>query len=425
MLPRTALTPAALLGVGLLVAAAVAAIASGPRPLLLGIAALGVVVTVVAGYDGATVQERDLATVLGPVVVPCSAAALVRGRVATAVLVAGALLAGPARALVYQPFLDADCSGCAPGDLALRSMPTLADVLSAVGLVVSMLGAAWALRGTPRPEAVPLVLLLVLMPFAAFGPARVPVVVIACTVATADVARRAYTAYARQSQLDRLVRHLETGGDIEPTALAELAGASDPVARLVVENHRLTRELTERLAAVTQARAGVVRVAEMERRALERDLHDGVQQQLLALGFDLRLALADHPDDPRLLEALAETAASLEDVRRITHGVYPPLLATRGLAAAAAHHVRVTSSATRLQVPAQRTDPTVERAAFAVLADAVARGAADVRVRQDGPMRIEADGLDAFDTHLVDVVGALGGSIVLEGRTLRVVLPCG
>ena len=100
-----------------------------------------------------------------------------------------------------------------------------------------------------------------------------------------------------------------------------------------------------------------------ERHALERDLHDSVQQQLLALALDLRLALVERDPLPPQAEALSQALRSVQqafdDVRAISHGVSPPLLATRGLGAAVASMVRRLGSAGQArQAPVRPLPPS-------------------------------------------------------------------
>ena len=107
---------------------------------------------------------------------------------------------------------------------------------------------------------------------------------------------------------------------------------------LRLHNERLNAQLAARVLDLTRERRQVVRAGLDERRGLERDLHDGVQQELLALGLDIRLALAtlshDSPDEPLLNTALALVHRSVDQVRAISTGVSPPMLETLGLRAA-------------------------------------------------------------------------------------------
>jgi signal transduction histidine kinase len=110
-------------------------------------------------------------------------------------------------------------------------------------------------------------------------------------------------------------------------------------AGLVLRNVRLTEELLERLDDLRASRARIIAAADAERRRLERDLHDGSQQQLLGLAVKLRLARALLEKDPARADALvsdveADAAEALQTLRDLARGIYPPLLADAGLAVA-------------------------------------------------------------------------------------------
>ncbi|MGH2642035.1 MAG: histidine kinase [Actinomycetota bacterium] len=101
---------------------------------------------------------------------------------------------------------------------------------------------------------------------------------------------------------------------------------------LVLRNVRLIEELRE-------SRRRIVNAQDEERRRIERNIHDGAQQQLVALSVKLGLAERLVPQDPAkavamLEQAKAETGEAIEDLRDLARGIYPPLLADKGLAAA-------------------------------------------------------------------------------------------
>ena len=117
--------------------------------------------------------------------------------------------------------------------------------------------------------------------------------------------------------------------------VGDLAGQ----AGLVLRNVRLTEDLRARLFDLKAAQKRLVAAQDDERRRLERNIHDGAQQQLVALAVKLRLADALLERDPdgvhRLLDQLhTETNQALEDLRDLARGIYPPLLADKGLVAA-------------------------------------------------------------------------------------------
>jgi signal transduction histidine kinase len=110
-------------------------------------------------------------------------------------------------------------------------------------------------------------------------------------------------------------------------------------AGLVMRNVALTEQLMDHIEQLRASRQRLVSAQDEERRRLERNLHDGAQQQLVALAVKLRLAeqLADR-DPAKVKEQLAalqsETGDALENLRDLARGIYPPLLADKGLVAA-------------------------------------------------------------------------------------------
>ncbi|MBW3579136.1 MAG: hypothetical protein KY462_15660 [Actinobacteria bacterium] len=117
-------------------------------------------------------------------------------------------------------------------------------------------------------------------------------------------------------------------------------------AGLVVRNVQLTADLVARLEELGESRRRLVAAQDAERRRLERDLHDGAQQQLVALRIKLGMAktLAEREDAPRTAALVEQVAADAEDavttLRELAHGIYPPLLAAEGLPAALAAQAR-------------------------------------------------------------------------------------
>ena len=110
-------------------------------------------------------------------------------------------------------------------------------------------------------------------------------------------------------------------------------------ARLAVENEPLEAALHARLEELCASRARIVEAQAEARRLLERDLHDGVQQRLVALALELRLAQARALRDPSAgREALAyaqdQLGHAIAELRDIAHGIHPALLSARGLGAA-------------------------------------------------------------------------------------------
>ena len=124
-------------------------------------------------------------------------------------------------------------------------------------------------------------------------------------------------------------------------------------AGLVMRNARLVEDLRESRRRLVAAQDG-------ERRKLERNIHDGAQQQLVALSVKLRLAqtlLGRDPDKAATLltELLSESNRALDDLRDLARGIYPPLLADKGLAAA------LEAQAARSPIPTSVTAEGVDR----------------------------------------------------------------
>ena len=110
-------------------------------------------------------------------------------------------------------------------------------------------------------------------------------------------------------------------------------------AGLLLHNIGLTAQLRARLAELQASRLRIVTAQDEQRRRIERDIHDGAQQQLLAIADALALAESVAGQDEQRERALvaqlkAETSGALETLRDLARGIYPPLLADQGLAAA-------------------------------------------------------------------------------------------
>jgi signal transduction histidine kinase len=220
---------------------------------------------------------------------------------------------------------------------------------------------------------------------------------------------------------------------------------------VAVENVRLDAELQARLDELRESRARIVEAGYAERRRVERDLHDGAQQRLVALALDLRRTRAALARDPaeaaELLDAAShELTAATEELRELARGIHPPVLTDRGLVAALEALARRAPLPVRVEAAdAGRAPDAVEAAAYFVASEAltnVARHAraerAVVRVaRPDGMLRLEVedDGLGGADLGagsglrgLADRVGALDGTLEVEseggrGTVVRATLP--
>jgi signal transduction histidine kinase len=215
-----------------------------------------------------------------------------------------------------------------------------------------------------------------------------------------------------------------------------------PAIALGLENERLQAELLARLGELRASRARIVETADAERRRLERDLHDGAQQRLLALSYDIRLARASAEADGdtaaqmTLAAATEETGAALEELRELAHGIYPAVLAEAGVAPALATLADTAPLPVQiLQADDRRYPAPVEAAAYFTVTEAVddaARRGADravVTVAHEGGrlvVTVEDNGTDrdAPMIALADRVGALDGSLSFKQTGCRAEIPC-
>jgi signal transduction histidine kinase len=221
-----------------------------------------------------------------------------------------------------------------------------------------------------------------------------------------------------------------------------LAASVVTAARLVSENERLHAQVRSRLADVVASRARIVATTDDERRSLERSLHDGAQQRLVALSYLLGLQTARLPAGAdgelraTLTRAQHEIAATLEDLRSLAQVVHPPLLASAGLGPAVESLADRSTLPVEVEAAAGRYPPVVEAVAYLVVREAlddVARhaGATTARVKvgeAGGRLVVEVtdDGIGAADTRrgsallrLTDRVAALDGALEVESRPGR------
>lgn len=234
------------------------------------------------------------------------------------------------------------------------------------------------------------------------------------------------------------------GGDYTP-ADRELLAALARQAALGIRNARLAAEVTHRLEEVERqacelaaSRTRIVQAAETERRRVERDLHDGVQQQLVALMARAALARAQVAADPVQADAtLAEVQSALRqthaDLRDLVRGIHPAVLSDRGLAEAAearASQLPIgVAFRTEPSVVGRRFDPEIEGAAYFLISEALTNvmkhAAVDLAAVcidvTEGRLVVEvADAGRGFDPSAVEPAGlgglrdrleALGGSL--------------
>jgi signal transduction histidine kinase len=218
--------------------------------------------------------------------------------------------------------------------------------------------------------------------------------------------------------------------------------AMTPAARLALRNAQLAALARARLGEVQASRRRIIEVSDAERARIERDLHDGAQQRLVAATFHLNVALnrgvgtvggAAQADD------LVRTA--LSNLRQLAHGIFPATLSTNGLGAALDELVGASDARVTLDVDDVRLAPDTAFAAYELVAAALEAahpdesGQVDVRVIDAGSelaVEVDIQGAPFADEVLVDVadrVAALDGSLTTardDGVTkVRARLPCG
>lgn len=212
-------------------------------------------------------------------------------------------------------------------------------------------------------------------------------------------------------------------------------------AGLVLRNVRLTEELRGTIGELRASRQRIVTAQDERARKLERDLHDGAQQQIVALTVKLRLAEQLTDRDPakarELLAGLqAEAGDALENLRDLARGIYPPLLADRGLATALEAQARKASLPVALEPDGVgRYAPEIEAAVYFSCLEALQNIAkyanashATVRLAEsNGQLVFEiADDGAGFEvdstprgsglTHMRDRLESLGGALEIRSR---------
>ena len=267
-----------------------------------------------------------------------------------------------------------------------------------------------------------------------------------------DVADR-IMACAREAEEAQTVRTVEydlTLDGVERSWEARVVPSGDDEVLLIV------RDFTERKHAEEALRASrqrIVEAGDIERRRLERNLHDGAQQRLVALSLALRLARSNVERDPEkakelLAAASTELGHALEELRELARGIHPAVLGDRGLGPA----LEALAARTPLPVDVEADLPSrlpgnVEAAAYYVVSESLANvvkyanaSSAVVRIARDNGravIEVEDDGVGGADPSrgsglrgLADRVEALDGRFRVEserGRGTRVVaeIPCG
>jgi signal transduction histidine kinase len=257
---------------------------------------------------------------------------------------------------------------------------------------------------------------------------------------------RSTTIIERDGQPVAALVHDPALGD-EP----ELLEAVSAAAGMALENGRLRAEQQAHVDELRGSRIRVLEAGRRERQRLERNLHDGAQQRLVALSLDLGLLesrLAENADaKATLAQAKREIALSLEELRTVARGLHPAVLSAHGLGIALESLAAQAPIPVRLSVEVDdRLDEAVEVAAYYVVSESLANigkhaqaGVASVDVaRADGQLVVQVvdDGIGGADSErgtglrgLADRVEALGGKLRVwtpsgGGTRVRADIPC-
>jgi signal transduction histidine kinase len=232
----------------------------------------------------------------------------------------------------------------------------------------------------------------------------------------------------------------------------ELVEAVSAAAGIALENGRLEAELRARLQELQGSRSRVVEAQQNERRRLERNLHDGAQQRLVALALELGLLAEQANNDPatqdRLQRARSEVSESLGELRDIARGLHPAVVSGHGLAVALESLVAATPLEVQLNTDGlPRLSEPLEVAAYYVVSESLTNAAKHAQAKRvtvdvavtDGTLIAEIvdDGIGGADSErgtglrgLADRVEALNGRLRVwsaagSGTRVRAEIPCG
>lgn len=468
---------------GLAVAVGLTSISAPRQGMLVAAIAWVVALACSADLNTSSTLHRWLALATLPAVVPLAVASLAPARPwILRLLTAGAVVAGPIRLLAYDPLRDAECSPCRPLPAWLGHHPELAWL----ALANTLLAAGIALAALPEARRRLFVLPLIPIslwaatgwhlawgttPDASLSAAALSILAGAITVIetltirvrVARLAEMLRTGRNAEESLRAALRDDEatlqfasnTGWlslDGEPAATlrdgqvitplgdpsasttriahqgesgsAILLAALTPELRIAFEQARLDALLRSQVRELQESRLRVVESADSQRRQAERDLHDGAQQHVLALGMDLRRELARTPGDPVLETCLAECTQALAELREVARGVYPALLTSAGLGPALGSlgPSVVIASATE-----RRFAPAIERTVFLLVCELALRGRVLVQMTDVGKDLVLALTGPLLDPQSLvrERIETLGGTLSEAVERTEVRLPCG
>ena len=221
----------------------------------------------------------------------------------------------------------------------------------------------------------------------------------------------------------------------DPALDHDLVVSAGTAASLAIDNARLQAELKAQLREVQESRRRLITATDDARRRVERDLHDGAQQRLVALSATLRKARSRRPEDSESIDTLLDEAAREADVaigelRELARGVHPAILTQAGIGPAVASLIDRAPVPVNVKIGSERYPPEVEATTYFVITEALSNSfkhsAADlvrVEVSREGTWLkalIEDDGVGGADPDgsglhgLADRVGAVGGRLSIE-----------
>jgi signal transduction histidine kinase len=221
----------------------------------------------------------------------------------------------------------------------------------------------------------------------------------------------------------------------------DLVRATAAAAGMALDNERLHAELRAQLEEVRASRERIVLAGDAERRRVERDLHDGAQQRLLALALALhtarrQLATSEQSRVADTLERAGhELTCAIEELRELARGIHPTILTDAGLGPALAAAAGRTAFPVHVDVPDGRYSPAIEATAYFVVTESLANvtkhsGAslAQVRITADGDVlhvEVRDDGRGGADPAGGSGLAGLRDRVAAVGGTLSVVSPVG
>ncbi|MBW8799049.1 MAG: sensor domain-containing protein [Streptomyces sp.] len=244
------------------------------------------------------------------------------------------------------------------------------------------------------------------------------------------------------------------GGAVLSPLIVKILLALDTALAVALLSRPRGLELEQRVNDLTESRARVVDAAEAERKRIERDLHDGAQQRLVAMSITLGRASSrlkksgDHETNKLVEDARRETLSTIAELRNLARGLHPPVLTDRGLEAALSAVAALVPVPVRLDVLVEpRPSSTIEAVAYFTVTEALTNVAkhahatrAWVEIRREGArldIKVGDDGRGGADlaagtglTGLADRVSGVDGRFRLSSpvggpTVIEVDLPCG